>query len=283
MERFCIITNCGKDKNFTTTEYIKNYLEKRKKQCVLTYDENRMLTDNNCTDTSLIPPDTECAIVLGGDGTIIRAANDLLSFGIPMLGINLGTLGFLTEIEQSNIDMALDRLIEGQCEIEMRMMLGGQVHRGDDIIYEGFAMNDVVINRSGFSRMISIDLYVNDKYVDTYYGDGIIVSTPTGSTGYSLSAGGPIVTPNAKAIIITPICCHSLSNRSIIVSADDKVVVHIGEGKKNQKGKAIAVFDGNPGLDLDIGDSIVISKAKEEAKLVRINDTSFFEILRNKF
>lgn len=291
MDKFCVITNYIKDQNFETTKYVKKYLEDRNKKCVITYHESEAMDSNNDTDISLIPEDTECAIVLGGDGTIIRAAKDLLEMGIPIFGINLGTLGFLTEIEQSNIDIALDKLILDECRIEKRMMLLGKVnHDGEENtsnsikeICHGYAMNDVVVARSDFSRIISVTVYANGEYVDTYTGDGVIISTPTGSTGYNLSAGGPIVTPYSKAMLITPICPHALMNRSIIVSAEDQIKIIVGENNKRQRGKAIVTFDGNEGIELDIGDYVEINKARLETQLVKISNTSFFEILRNKF
>jgi NAD+ kinase len=166
--------------------------------------------------------------------------------------------------------------------MESRMMLQGSIHSNYQQVYLGCALNDIVITRSGFSRIISISIYVNDELVDRYRGDGVIISTPTGSTGYSLSSGGPVVKPDAQVIIITPICPHTLNARSIVVSAEDKVKVKIDKSKKTQEEEAIATFDGRMAILLQAEDSIDIYKAKVETKLVKINDTSFFEILRTK-
>ncbi|BCN30406.1 NAD(+)/NADH kinase [Anaeromicropila herbilytica] len=282
MNSFCIITNYEKDYNLETTNLVKDYLMSKNKKCVIVDSISEEL-GYQYTDINSIPPGTECAIVLGGDGTIIRAANDLRSRSIPILGINLGTLGFLTEIEKVNINSALQSLIDDEFCVDHRMMLSGRIIIDEELDSERQAMNDIVITRRDFSKIISVTIYVNKEYVDTYRGDGVIISTPTGSTGYNLSAGGPIVLPNTKSIVITPICPHTFMNRSIIVSDEDEITVIIGETKKNQYEKAIVTLDGNQGIELQKGDSVVIKKTEEEIKLLKIYDTSFFEVLRNKF
>ena len=282
MDRFCVITNRDKDENLETTTMIIDYMKKNQKKCILLDEQNTEISKNYFTDAEVIPKDIECAIVLGGDGTIIQAADDLAGIGIPILGINLGTLGFLAEIEKHNIYYALDCLYSNQYNIESRMMLQGSIYRNSNEIYTGFALNDIVITRSGFSRIISVSIYVNDELVDRYRGDGVIISTPTGSTGYSLSSGGPVVKPAAQVMIITPISPHSLNARSIVVSSEDKIKVKIDKSKKTQEEEAIATFDGRMAILLQTEDIINISRAKEETKLIKINHKSFFEILRTK-
>lgn len=282
MERFCLITNRGKDENLEITAAIMDYMEKNRKHCVLLDEKKSENFEYYYTDTDNIPGNIECAIVLGGDGTIIQAAHDLMDKSIPILGINLGTLGFLAEIERNNLYEALDSLFTGDCNIEDRMMLRGYIHRNSLQAYTGAALNDIVITRSGFSRIISFSVYVNDELVDRYRGDGVIISTPTGSTGYSLSSGGPVVKPDSKAMIITPICPHSLTARSIVVSWDDRIKIRIDKSKKTQEEEAIATFDGRMAILLQTEDVIDICRAREETRLVKINQTSFFEILRTK-
>lgn len=282
MNKFCMITNRDKDENLETTTKIVDYMKLNHKECIL-LDGQDPENYNNCfTDADVIPEDTECVIVLGGDGTIIQAAHDLTGKGIPILGINLGTLGFLAEIEKHNIYDALDSLYTNQCTIESRMMLQGSIHSNNKEVYSGFALNDIVITRSGFSRIISVSIYVNEELVDRFRGDGVIISTPTGSTGYSLSSGGPVVKPAAQVMIITPISPHSLNSRSIVVSSEDRIKVKIDKSKKTQEEEAIATFDGRMAILLQTEDVIDIGKAKEETKIVKINQTSFFQILRTK-
>jgi NAD+ kinase len=282
MNKFCVIANREKDTNLEITKKIVDYMKQNHKDCVLLEGQDPANCQNCFTDSNSIPEDTECAIVLGGDGTIIQAANDLAGKNIPILGINLGTLGFLAEIEKHNIYEALDSLYQDRWSLDSRMMLKGYIYSNGKETYNGIALNDIVITRSGFSRIISVSVFVNDKLVDRYRGDGVIISTPTGSTGYNLSSGGPVVKPDTKAIIITPICPHTLNSRSIVVSSEDNVKIEINESKKTQEDEAIATFDGRMAILLQAKDIIDINKAKEEAKLIKINHTSFFDILRTK-
>ena len=184
------------------------------------------------TNASEIPAETECILVLGGDGTLIEAARDTIELDIPLLGINLGALGFLAEVEKANIEHALGLLIQDEYQIENRMMLNGQIYRGAECIESSHALNDIVITRSGSLQIIHFHIYVNGQFLKGYDADGVIVSTPTGSTGYSMSAGGPIVEPKAKLIVVTPICPHTLSTRSIVFSAEDEIVIEMIAGKK---------------------------------------------------
>lgn len=282
MDKFCIITNRDKDEDLVITKKIVTYMEKNNKECVLLSGRPSINSDYFFTDTTDVSKDTECAIVLGGDGTIIQAAHDLSGKNIPILGINLGTLGFLAEIEVNNICNALDCLFENKYSVESRMMLDGRINSNNKEMYSGSALNDIVVTRSGFSRIICVSVYVNGEYVDRYRGDGVIISTPTGSTGYSLSSGGPVVKPVSKVIIITPICPHSLNARSIVVSSEDHITIKIDKSKKTQEEEAIATFDGRQAILLHAEDVIDIFKSAEETKLVKINNTSFFGILRTK-
>lgn len=282
MNNFCIITNIDKDCEYKTTKLIQEYLISKGKRCLISTERNTVGTNDEDIDVSWIKDDTDCVIVLGGDGTIIRAATDLYSKEIPLLGINLGTLGFLAEIEKQDIIPALDSLLEEDIEIQKRMMLYGKISRNNQTMYEDYALNDIVISRSGFSRIICVSVYVNDILVDTYHGDGIIIATPTGSTGYNLSAGGPVAAPSSNVLMITPICPHTMSQRSILVSSDDEITVLIDKSKKTQKEEAIATFDGRMGIELKAGDEIRIKRAEKVTKLIKINQKSFYEILRSK-
>lgn len=282
MDKFCVITNRDKDENLEITTKIVEYMQKNRKACIFLDRKNTKDSDFYYTDADMIPNDTECAIVLGGDGTIIQAAHDLVGKGIPILGINLGTLGFLAEIEKNCLYDALDSLYMDQCSMENRMMLQGTIQSDGKQVYSGFALNDVVITRSGFSRIISFSVYVNDELVDCYRGDGVLISTPTGSTGYNLSSGGPVVKPDSEVMIITPICPHSLTARSLVVSSADKIKIKINESKKTQEEEAIATLDGRMAILLQTEDEIEVYRAQEATKLVKINQASFFEILRTK-
>jgi NAD+ kinase len=283
MDRFLIITNKEKDTDLLVTKKIVAYIEEAGKQATL----SSVSSVQEEAGPVVIPEDIDCAIVLGGDGTIIQTANDLMTHDIPILGVNMGTLGFLAEIEEHHVPEALERLFHDDYQVEKRIMIDAQVHhvsRHQEIQDHsiGYALNDVVIARKGFSRIISLGIYVNDSLVDNFRGDGVIISTPTGSTAYNLSAGGPIVMAQASVMVITPICPHSLSPRSIVVSAEDTIKVVVGKSKKTQEAEAIVTFDGNKVIDLGTDDVILMKKAKYNTKLIKLNHTGIYEILRSK-
>lgn len=287
MDRFCIITNTLKDQDYAISREIKAFFEKNGKTCViardLPHDQPMPFPDVRRTDVAQIPEDTECAIILGGDGTFIQAANDLRETGIPMVGVNLGTLGYLTEIEQQTMFPAFRKLMEDNYAIERRMMLHGALHYAQGKNVFGTALNDIVLGRGISGRMMSVELAINGQFIDTYAGDGVIVSTPTGSTGYNLSAGGPVVAPQVQAIIITPICPHSLNNRSMVIDASDRVELTIGRTKAEFADEAVVSLDGRLGLLLQTGDRIEIGKAAEDTKILKLTDSCFYDVIKSKF
>ena len=283
MDKFYIITNRDKDQNLRFTEEIVQYLKDHGKKCQVQQAERRVEGEYHYTDPALIPEDTQCILVLGGDGTLLQAARDVVHREIPMLGINLGTLGFLAEIDKTSIYTALDKLFEDDYEIEERMMLTGTVWRGDKITGQDVALNDIVISRVGPPlRVIGFNNYVNDGYLNSYNADGIIIATPTGSTGYSLSCGGPIISPNAAMTVMTPIAPHTLNTRSIIFPEDDVITVELGEGRRQIQENGLASFDGDVEVPMATGDRIVIKKASVSVKILKLNHLSFVEVLRQK-
>lgn len=283
MEKFTIITNSVKDKNQSVTQRIADYLASHKKECViLEAEEKRENQPCHYTDVSRIPEDVQCVIVLGGDGTLLQAARDVVDREIPLFGINLGTLGYLAEIEQHNIYPALDRLMSDRFTIERRMMLSGEILRNGEKIASDVALNDIVISREGALRVVRFNNYVNDTFLNTYKADGIIISTPTGSTGYSLSAGGPIISPNASMLLMTPLAPHTLNTRSIVFSPEDVITVELGEGRDGSVEQGMASFDGDSSVPMITGDRIVISKSRKDTRIIKINNISFLETLRNK-
>ena len=283
MDKFYIITNEEKDPNMETTNFIQKYLIDRDKVC---YIQKNNIKENGISSTYTnadeIPEDVECVIVLGGDGTMIRAARDTILRNIPLLGVNLGTLGYLAEIDKPALEPALDKLINNEYVIEERMMIQGIVYHTNQVLMDNLALNDIVISRSAPLRVINFNLYVNGQYLSTYSADGIIISTPTGSTGYNLSAGGPLVTPDASLILITPICSHTLSSRSIVLSADDHVEIEIGMGRKLLPEESVATFDGGQSAYLSCGDRVEVKRSPMKTKIVKISDVSFLETLRKK-
>ena len=213
---------------------------------------------------------------------MIQAARDTVNRKIPLLGINLGTLGFLAEIEKSGISDALDSLLLDNYTIEPRMLLEGCVHRRNGAPAQNIALNDIVVNRAGTLRIIDYEISVNGEFLNRYSADGIIVSTPTGSTGYSLSAGGPIISPMASMIVVTPVCPHTLTARSIVLSGGDRVTVHIGSGRRNDKEQAFVTFDGDVLVPVETGDCVDIRRSEKTVNILKISKISFLEVLRNK-
>lgn len=267
MDRFGIITNMDKDSGLKVTKAIGDYL---------TAHHKTWTTDSRDFQTA------DVILVLGGDGTFIQAARQYVGCGVPFLGINLGTLGFLTAVEKEDIFEALDCLMRDEYETEQRMLLWGSVYHHDQLLAEKVAVNDVVVGRTGFSRLVELKLWINDRLVDIYAADGVVISTPAGSTGYNLSAGGPIVYPKNEVMVITPICPHSLTARSIVVSGDEKVTIEIGRRRKTQKEEALVTYDGQTAVRLESTDRVQIRKADLYVKTIQLKKSNFYEILRNK-
>ncbi len=273
MDCFYIITNKLKDKDYAVTDEIRRYITDNGKRCILSEKDK----DGHIISGS-IPDEADCALVLGGDGTLIRAVRDLGGHKIPLLGINMGTLGYLTDVELKDFRQALDKLFDGTPDIEQRMMLEGTPGNGK----RELAVNDIVLAREGKIRVVQFNLYVNGTLLNTYLADGVIISTPTGSTGYNLSAGGPIVEPTASMIVITPICSHALNTSSVVLSSEDVIEVEICEGRYGRQEQAAVCFDGAEQITLVTGERLTVKRAEETARLVKLSRESFMKTMRKK-
>ena len=286
MNHFFIITNETKDINWEVTRRIQNFLHKKGKTCIMRPDlAGAERTHERMTYAEDIPAETDCVIVLGGDGTLLRAARNLVNLNLPFLGINLGHLGYLTEGDRSSVVDILDRVIADEYIIENRMMLKGRIKRPDGtIVNEDVALNDITINRSRSLRIIKFKLYVNGEFLYLYTADGIVISTPTGSTAYNLSCGGPVVEPTAKLFLITPIAPHSLNNRSLILSSEDRIEIELIGSEKDPDSQVeyVVYFDGDSVVPLYPGDRIEIVRAPQETQILKLSTMSFLETLRIK-
>jgi NAD+ kinase len=220
----------------------------------------------------------DVVIVLGGDGTILRVARELIGTNLPILGVNLGQMGFLAEVEPPALEAALQQLREGAYKTRHRLMLSARVYRNDRLVGEYTALNDVVITKGPFSRIIYVDTYVNDKHLESYPSDGIIVATPTGSTGYSLSAGGPIVNPALDVMIITPICPHLLHHRSVIVSSSERVLIRT----HTRQSDVVLTVDGQVGFPIEDKDLVQVTRAPMTTPLIQLHGTDFYTLLHRK-
>lgn len=284
MKNFFVVTNQSKNEAPATAQQIRDYLTKRGCRCV-TQDFVRCSKGEKGghLQESDIPDDMECIIVLGGDGTLIQTARDIARKELPVIGVNLGRLGYLAEVETEHIEPMLDRLIAGEYETEERMMLCGMVNVNGEEQRRELALNDIVITRSGSLRLITFHVYVNGKLLKTYGADGIIISTPTGSTGYNLSAGGPIVEPGASVLLLTPINAHTLNSRSIVLSPEDEIRIAVGAGRHGNIEAAEAVFDGAFTAEMTSGDYLNIGRARETTKIIKMSRENFLDVLRRKF
>ena len=229
-----------------------------------------------------VPADADCMIVLGGDGTVLQAARLTKMLRVPIIGVNLGTLGYMTEVEVPNLEESLERLIAGDYVQESRMMLGGRATFADGRREEGWALNDIVISRSGPLQIIKFNIYVNGQFLNDYSADGVIVTTPTGSTGYNLSAGGPLVEPGARLIVLTPICPHSLNQRSIVLSPEDVIEIQIPARGESGNQNVEANFDGSHIIPLGTGDRLRIVRSEETTEFLKLGQGSFLDVLHRK-
>lgn len=289
MKHFYLITNEVKDPQGQYTERITAYLEARggAVTCVDNTAEairtaiREPRTENSEAADGSKNDEAECVLVLGGDGTVLRAARNIMDGDIPLLGVNLGTLGYLAEVEIGNIEQALSRLLADDYTREERMMLEGLVETGEQT-EENYALNDIVISRCGSLQILTFDIYVNGQFLNSYSADGMIVATPTGSTGYNMSAGGPIVEPAASLLLLTPICPHTLNTRSIVLASEDEIRIEVSQGKDGSMQTVEANFDGSHKIIMQTGDSIMIRKASKTTGILKLNTESFLAVLHKK-
>lgn len=224
-------------------------------------------------------PNADAVICFGGDGTILHMAKAATRHGIPILGVNIGTMGFMAELESSEISQ-LSRLADGAYTVDNRMMLDITVMRGKDIIYHDICLNDAVITKGAVARVVHLEVKCDGVQAMECDGDGIIIATPTGSTAYSLSAGGPIVEPEAHSILITPICAHDVGSRCVVAS--DERVVTVGL-TQNARRNAFLSADGGRAIKMNIDDIVTVKKSNLCTKLIRLKDRSFYDVVNMKF
>ena len=224
-------------------------------------------------------PTANMVICFGGDGTILHMAKAATRSGVPILGVNIGTMGFMAELESTELQ-ELSRVASGDYEIDDRMMLDVTVHRDRDIIFHDICLNDAAITKGAVARIVHLKVDCDGIQALECGGDGVIVATPTGSTAYSLSAGGPIMEPEAKGILITPVCAHDVGSRCIVVS--DSRVVNVGL-MHNARRNAFVSVDGGKAFKLNIGDVTTVRKSRLETKLIRLKDRSFYDVVNTKF
>lgn len=276
MKTVAILSNQRKDRDFIIA---KKVFEILKGKFDIISSANMKIDGIKYVSESTLLKSADALIVLGGDGTIIRTARMVCKKQIPILGINMGHLGFLAEIEKSNIEKYLNKFIEGEYVLEKRSMLYASVERNGQRVAKFNALNDVVISCTSFKRMVDLELFVDSVKIDEYSADGVILSTPTGSTAYSLSAGGPIIDSTLDVTVITPICPHLLTARPIIVPNEKLIKVRIREKTSRH---SMLTIDGQEGFDLEHGDVVKVCNSNYKTTLIKISDKSFYDVLKYK-
>ena len=275
MEYFYIVANYEKEYARETERQIRAFLESKGAVC-RSQQPGADSAGSRRTDRSEVPTETQCLITIGGDGTLIRAARDLAGSNIPILGVNRGHLGYLNQVNREDaLEPVLNMLLEDRYQVESRMMLSGKAIRGGTVLMKDIALNEIALIRKSVLKALRFQVYVNGEYLSRYSADGIIVSTPTGSTAYNMSAGGPLVAPGARMIIMTPICSHELNARSIVLEPEDEVRIEVsGDGQ-------VAAFDGDTFVELGEGDQLVISRSAVITPMIRLRQISFMQNLSN--
>ncbi|SMO40359.1 NAD(+)/NADH kinase [Melghirimyces algeriensis] len=279
MKRFGILVNKGKPKARVVMKELVHLLEKRRMVVKL---EPEVAAEIQRNDLALsierFPEVVDIVFVLGGDGTLLGVARRFSAFDIPILGFNLGHLGFLSEAEPDSLAIAVDRILSGDFYIEKRLMLDAEVVRNGKVLEKSVALNDVGIAKGSFSRMITGTVFMDGMFLGTYSGDGLIVSTPTGSTAYSLSCGGPIVWPGVQSILLTPICPHTLTARPMVLPSDCTLEIRVSATHRDIG----LTIDGQLGYRLRVDDIIRVAASKNITSLIKWKERDFFEVIRKK-
>ena len=279
MTRFGIVSKPGAAKARGVVERLLDWLAARGHAAVLEKETAGLVPAATVPSVGKaeLPAQADLIVVLGGDGTLLSMARAVGDLGVPLLGVNLGELGFLTATTLDEMFPALEAWLAGRMAIDERMMLSARVLRNGQAIGEYAALNDVVITKSAMSRIVNLSVSVEGQYATAYRADGLIISTPTGSTAYSLSAGGPILFPAMDAIVLTPICSHTLTNRPIVLPAGQRVEVTLLTDQE-----VMVTVDGQVGLNLREGDTVEVRQATARIRLVRFPQQGFFSVLRTK-
>lgn len=280
MKHIGIVPNLLKDKDLETTQVVVNWLIKHQFEVYLTHHIGSLLDKRvHMFDEEQLYEKCDAIIAIGGDGTILSVAQKACLYEVPIIGINLGRLGFLADVETSEVEQFLPRLLTKEYTIEERMMLSIRVIDPSGECHKFYALNDAYVARGSSSRISEFEIKVNEQFLDLYPADGIIIATPTGSTAYNLSAGGPIVAPSVSQMMITPICPHSIYSRAVILADTDRIEIKTN----NYDGTTLElVIDGQMKMNITPMHFIEIEKAPYTTKLIKLSDLHFFEILRNK-
>lgn len=268
----------GSESAIDAARELHAWLTERGHEVIASFDLARLLGLPHGVAREQLPHGADLAVSLGGDGTLLQAARVFSSHGVAIFGVNLGRLGFLTDTDAEHMLDGLDRVLRGEYAVEERMMLSAQVHRHSQVLGPREAFNDIVVNKGALAQVVRIETRVDGRFVSSYLADGIIVATPTGSTAYGLSVGGPIIEPGTAVLLVAPICPHILTNRPLVISDRSVVECIVVEGA----GDVFLTIDGQEGFPLESGDRIRVQRSAHRARLVHVGQHDFFDILRRK-
>jgi NAD+ kinase len=277
MRKIGVIAKGNKPEAIQVVKELVGWLKDRKVECFVDSDIAKAVS-HPALDKQEMPGAVDMVVVLGGDGTLLAAARALQKQEVPILGVNLGGLGFLTEITLAELYPMLEAILHGAYKTDERMLLEARVWRDKKVVDTFTVLNDVVINKGALARIIELETSVDQAYLTTFRSDGLIISTPTGSTGYSLSAGGPIVYPSLHSIIITPICPHTMTNRPIIVPKE--AVINVTLCSMDQE--VFLTLDGQVGFKMELHDRVEVKKGEGFVRLIKSPSRGYFEVLRQK-
>lgn len=276
-----LISKFGDPTGAGTLNQIAAYLRQRQLRVLLDESSARLMPDNGLETASraVIGEQCDLVVVMGGDGTMLNAARSLVDYEVPILGVNLGRLGFLADVSPSELPHRLEAVLQGHFREARRSLLHAQVLREDQVTAEADALNEVVVHKREVARMIEVDAFLDGRFLNAYRADGLIISTPTGSTAYALAGGGPIIHPGLEAVVLVPICPHTLTHRPIVVKADSVIEVVLNSANTTE---AQITCDGQVSLAIEPGDHIVIRKKSRKVRLVHPLNHDYFELLRAK-
>jgi len=272
LKRVAIVANGFKESAPRIASEIENYLKKRGviSTTIVTKEE---------TDYESIDTDTDLVITVGGDGTVLSCARVILEYGIPILAVNLGTFGYITEIGSNEWKEALEEIFEDKETLTRRLTLKVSVYRNERKVFQGFALNEAVVSSAGISKIVRLDVNINKTFAGNFRSDGLIIATPTGSTGYSLAAGGPILYSDMSAIVVTPVCPFTLSNRPLVVGSNEVVTIDVCKGQRTD---LLLTVDGQQTFEILESDEIVVEKSRSRILLISSKKRNYTEVLRSK-
>ena len=278
MMQIAVFPNRSKRRAAEIVDRIFNFYDNKDVRLVMQANDARFFRKDNCGLPCVERVHVDMALSIGGDGTLLGVCRRFTNQNVPVCGINIGTLGFLADIETQELESHLAKILSGEYNIERRLLLAAYVNNELGEKFLGQAINDVVIAKGGAARMLNLGLYINQTHLMDYKADGLIVSSPTGSTAYSLSAGGPILNPTIRGVLLTPICAHTFQIRPLVVGENDLIRLKIG----NVLQDVIVTLDGQESFYVQPGDEIIVKKAKSTAQIVKFEDKDYYKVLRTK-